>query len=932
MDPTDPTRPLDRPFDPSLEETIRQPADPGPEDRVRAAFGDLTVRARLTQIAPVRPVPGSPAAAGVARRSRAPRSPWLVMAPAGALAALLAVIGSLAFLGGDDGPGTQLATSEAVRPETPPPTGDPDAVPTVDLDGIVRVDGASFDLRAVDDVFVVVDDAGGEFLRAGFAPSVAPLRALPVDARDAAPDGEGGIVYATASQLWRLPVGIDEPQLLIDAGDGGTVDLVGPRTVEGTPVVVARIGDKLVSVEADGSANLGALLDELDGTVIDLDVDGGLIAAVVEDDDERRSVQVLPLRRRARTVTEPVPLDADTAPVAVALVGDRVVVVDRSDTAVVFDLDGERSGDLDLPTSGVEPGVDPAFTIDGTSGRVVVAFDEAALIIGLDDGGRQVVDRVGPGVRSARWADRPGGDTGAPPIGTPGARYRVDTERVAADTADPFLNVRAAAGAEAGLVAKLPPTYRGLRATGRVEQAADGGTWLEVELLHPVAVDPPEPLDGADPKGWLNASFVVALADGLAVGTDEVPACRRLEGLDGPGLGVGVGPWHVSAVESGLVAPNCLRIVVVVGDGIAPVSWEDVGPQAGGAPTGLPRIFAAEFGSSLTQVDLGPIRSAWPRATGTADGAYVTRRTDRTVDDSLDLLVLRSSGSVVVTPVAGTGAVVVDLLLDDGVPTLPASEGVALTREPIRGDGWIDLVGIARPFESVLDVAVLDADGEPVEVLFSGSKALGPRRGSGYGVDTTDWIEAWGAFAFRVTAPPGDYTVVLSPSGGAIGIAQDTQALRLPVTITGSDEVDLPSPEAIAASAALTDLARGAPTLDHPVADQVVLGLGPERARSVAGADLADRDAWTFDVEEFQGLSGPFNALDVLASTPMAVSEGPVGHCAGGPRDWPDDLEDLRQVNLISLGLDSCILWAGVHVFLDDEGAIAAVVLDHFGP
>ena len=98
-----------------------------------------------------------------------------------------------------------------------------------------------------------------------------------------------------------------------------------------------------------------------------------------------------------------------------------------------------------------------------------------------------------------------------PPPGEAGARYRVDTTKVAADTSDPFLNVRRGPGAGSELLAKLPPTYRGIVLTGETTTTDDGATWFAVQLTDPVQVNLGEPLHGGLPVGWVNAAFLVPL-------------------------------------------------------------------------------------------------------------------------------------------------------------------------------------------------------------------------------------------------------------------------------------------------------------------------------------------------------------------------------------------------------------------------------------
>ncbi|MCP5030635.1 MAG: hypothetical protein GY939_02455, partial [Actinomycetia bacterium] len=47
---------------------------------------------------------------------------------------------------------------------------------------------------------------------------------------------------------------------------------------------------------------------------------------------------------------------------------------------------------------------------------------------------------------------------------------------------------------------------------------------------------------------------------------------------------------------------------------------------------------------------------------------------------------------------------------------------------------------------------------------------------------------------------------------------------------------------------------------------------------------------------------------------------------------WPAEYDGLRQINIEPIGIDSCISWFGVSVFLDSSDQIAGVVLDLFGP
>lgn len=522
--------------------------------------------------------------------------------------------------------------------------------------------------------------------------------------------------------------------------------------------------------------------------------------------------------------------------------------------------------------------------------------------------------------------DPSGGDggTGGPTIAID--RYRVRTAAVAADAADPYLNLRLSPGSGGDLLAKLPATYTGLAATGRTETAADGGTWVEVELLHPVAVTTVERDTGRPPAGWVNASFVEALPGGLAVTTDEVPACAG--GFERIDTGSGLATGYLHGMDSALVEPGCLRVVLTFGEGTNVFDWRTV-PEGTAPAGGLPEVFNTMSGGLGATFELGAVTGAWPGATDTGDGVYAVRAPDH----SVDLVIPAPVRGVTETGLPERGIVVIDLELGEGdVP--PSGAGVVLTRRPQTWRGTIEVVGLSRPFEANLGVHLEDGAGQPVSAVFSGSDFLGTVETDEYGVGTTDWLEVWGTFAVRVEGlDAGDYTLVLDPDGGS-----DTpRTLRLPLTI---DEGDDPPSLANAADQQMimelvgfANTGVGANADRVPLADEIALYLGATLHHSATRAELADPEAWVIDVEGgFGGFDGPFSALDQLQRQGLRFTAGPVPFCAGPPKDWPAELDDLRQVNIEPIGIDSCIAWFGVHLYLDASGEIAAVGLDMFGP
>jgi hypothetical protein len=118
-----------------------------------------------------------------------------------------------------------------------------------------------------------------------------------------------------------------------------------------------------------------------------------------------------------------------------------------------------------------------------------------------------------------------------------------------------------------------------------------------------------------------------------------------------------------------------------------------------------------------------------------------------------------------------------------------------------------------------------------------------------------------------------------------------------------------------------------------PLAGEVTLGLNVVEFRVRNSAELAEHGAWDINVEEFDGITGRLSALDALAHHDFVrVSAGSIPHCAGPPLQWPAEFGQWRQINVEPIGIESCLQWSGVSIFLNAHDEIAAVVVDYFGP
>lgn len=511
----------------------------------------------------------------------------------------------------------------------------------------------------------------------------------------------------------------------------------------------------------------------------------------------------------------------------------------------------------------------------------------------------------------------------APPSTQPGSfnRYRVDTEKVAADTDDPFLNVRWAAGAGSELLAKLPPGYRGLAWTGATEATKDGATWYEVELLHPVAgVNPPEPLEGRYPRGWVNAAYLLPLPDGLSVGTAELAPCPA-EGESG--LADGPSDAHVYSLETARVADGCTRIVVGFGGGTLGFTWDDPSMEGVAPLDRVPAWNTVQEPWPLV-IDLPATARVWPGATDD-DGVYVARSASL----ALQLVSLLPSDRTTIR--SFDGWLVIDL--EGGSQALPLSgAGIQLTASPLVGAGSVELVGIARPFEANLGVTLADSEGNPVTAVWSGSSFLGTIADDSYAVMTNDWTEAWGQFALRADGlEPGDYVISLSGDGGS----DNPRTLKIPFTVDLAAEVTPTEPSAPASTAAaqVVGFAQGgsAPLFS----DTVTIRLGAKAVVSRSRAQMETRQGWVIEAEEFNGYVGPFDILGIIANRPFVrVSEGVQPRCAGPAIDyWPAAILVYPPVNLEPIGIDSCLQWYRVSLVLGAaDPLISEIVLDLWEP
>lgn len=115
--------------------------------------------------------------------------------------------------------------------------------------------------------------------------------------------------------------------------------------------------------------------------------------------------------------------------------------------------------------------------------------------------------------------------------------------------------------------------------------------------------------------------------------------------------------------------------------------------------------------------------------------------------------------------------------------------------------------------------------------------------------------------------------------------------------------------------------------------DGIVMSLGIVEERLHTAAQLADPTNWSFDSEGFRGRTGMFSALDVLSNAgETEIVAGTHNHCASPPAAVPEALRAARHLSIQPVGIDSCIDWWTVGIYLDDGGDVTGIVFDTWEP
>jgi hypothetical protein len=216
-----------------------------------------------------------------------------------------------------------------------------------------------------------------------------------------------------------------------------------------------------------------------------------------------------------------------------------------------------------------------------------------------------------------------------------------------------------------------------------------------------------------------------------------------------------------------------------------------------------------------------------------------------------------------------------------------------------------------------------------------GERELSPRR-SGLAVlvpmafAVTFIVNACASAPNASHGPPADTAAVASASGStspaALLSAPPATAARS-ATPTSADERLVNTLVIFARTSSAYDFAA------LPFADRVSLGLADQIRAVRDAADLARRDAWVLQVNPFRAHVGPFSAIELLTrDLPTKIVIGSHAHCASPPVPAPSGFERLRRVSIQPTGIDTCLLWWTVDLFVSTTGQIEAITLDLWEP
>ena len=308
-----------------------------------------------------------------------------------------------------------------------------------------------------------------------------------------------------------------------------------------------------------------------------------------------------------------------------------------------------------------------------------------------------------------------------------------------------------------------------------------GSRWVEIETpdagLRLIRYDDLVPTPGIAPD-----------AASLPCDGGDEPASFPTPTLDPPPATGGPTPALVYGVDHQVLPDGCERVTVVFG-----VDGPDGRETIADVPAGV--SFSSQgTNASLYFPFIEPQRPVISVQTGRAGDRARLFTVVRLRDPAGSLeqsLVVHADRArrIEATFLSDPARVVIDLGIESAAPGAdeaprfgPAgsieSNGspIVVVTQLLGPGGVLAIEGIGRPFEAGIDVrlrtaAPVPGGGAPVVATFTGGVGGTRTTSEGYGVTATDWIDAWGEFAFGIEPlPVGDYELFvgeLSPADGS---------------------------------------------------------------------------------------------------------------------------------------------------------------------
>lgn len=331
----------------------------------------------------------------------------------------------------------------------------------------------------------------------------------------------------------------------------------------------------------------------------------------------------------------------------------------------------------------------------------------------------------------------------------------------------------AGAGTSFEAALELRAGTRLLEATGRTDESIDGTVWRE--------------LSAGTRSVWVDDAFLMPVA-GISVAIADDP-CSSFGTPTGELARSG--PASSSADHVAQIwqqpAAACTRLVIALGEDFA---FDGSGPLADDVPADV----SVEGFGSMARITMPGV--AFGRFDATEDFGELTVLVARNADGSLHVDVL-----------AGAPSEFFARFLDDParivLDVLPANVAAASLAAPILGEGVVLAVppppevrlplsvsGYSRWFEATGTLVVrrqadVAGTGEVVAAVVTGDSVVGEARGAAWGITSTDWIDAWGTFAFEIDGlAPGRYEIFIGECRSLEdGDGCQEVGIHLPITV-----------------------------------------------------------------------------------------------------------------------------------------------------